>query len=227
MDVSTADLSVECIKDGALDLLAHSSDGRICRSAAIVLATMLRRDLYKREISEDVVRLCGEICEAPLKLAKEMMIASGPKKKSKLQDQLDTAMLSLVHLLKSVKLLLPQLAAVDIEIIMSRLWTLWSLQLPQISVFVCDTVKALLPVSTVEQTVQYLRQIAHSVKASERQSVEMAVACADTFFAGFFKILHAQAPVLPLLAEVLPVYISLVPCLALFENVSGLGGMRV
>lgn len=207
-----------------LSIFAETHDTKIVRSTTKSIVVMLRRDLQsetKTELCDRMVQMCVRAFEAPVKTAAMASKETDAKSRSRLQDALDKDVLSMMRILVALPDVLPWTSLDCMAVIIQELQKLFSLQLPEVSVRVCDIFTAVFPVVAsldVKLSMEMVKTLKHVVDTTQMSSAGLFVAFGTALHAGLSSLRNRHlAEFLELFAAVAPTLISMVHVLVTWE----------
>ena len=200
LDRSSAN-GVRALLDVLIPAVVCAEGKGVSRMAARIVAAVLKMESLcelKSEICRRVEEIGRRAVEEPLNEAATASGVTNSKIRSRMQDALDAAVMSLIRFLSALKTLIPLTDICFVQSMLPQLWRVMTIRLPQTSAMACDVLRAVLdPNSAVQlerETVEeILLSLVQHIEGTPTENHELSLAFVETVYAGFARF-HDQDP---------------------------------
>ena len=188
--------SVRALLGVLIRIMVHTEGKGVSCLAARIVAAVLKME-SQRELKSEIYRLVEEmgwkVVEEPLKEAAMASAVTDSKIRSRRQDALDAAVLSLIQFLSALTTLIPLADGCFVQSILPQLWKVLTIRLPQMSAMTCDVLRAVFDPNSAaelekEAVEEILLTLSQHVEGTPTDSRELSLAFVETVYAGLARL---------------------------------------
>ena len=170
--------SVRALLGVLIPIMVHTEGKGVSRMAARIVAAVLKME-SQRELKSEMYRMVEEmgwkVVEEPLKEVAMASAVTDSKIRSRRQDALDAAVLSLIQFLSALTTLMPLADGCFVQSILPQLRRVLTIRLPQISATACGALRAVFDPNSAAQlekeTVEEILLVRYSTSMGLLQTV--------------------------------------------------------